>query len=801
MSFTKLCLTLLFALSCVVGAQDFNLEQNLPDSTLLVVSAPNAKAAVDAVMETGYAQLVCSEGMQQVIRPVWELLQPEISPMMQQFNAIVGMMPQDLLQMFQGEVSVAVVNFDPMQNPPVIDAVISISLAGNFDKGKEIIFTHLNNFMPGAPKMEIEGQEFVTVPQLPMPVYGGFIDKSFVIATSAERLSSLMAKKPQKTLIEDASYAKIRNRSNAALSLVHIKVRDIIEKVMPGERKHPLVDMLGVQDITSLGGSAGIHDGNFRYSFIVETTDNERKGLFNLVSDQPLSEDLFKDIPKTSVYYEVMSFDLMKFYMQIEQFVNMTPVAPMWRQIKSQVEQMLGISLQQDLLACFGKEAAMFIDMSGGIGSTITMAKMSDGERFVSTVKKVAETFPDVELRTTTYKEQTIHYLHLTKQVKPADDVRSAIAFVVATGMRCFFIKDNKMYLSNSILSLKRYLHGSQKEANGVDVKLAQGQTAYAYIDTTRGVRYLYNNIASAVESLTPFANLIPKNPVDFDSASLPIIEDFIKDVHPTVTSLTNNKNEIMLEMDGSILGGISSVIYFSFSTSYLLGIQAAMLLPALSNVSEKAKEVKSKSHLNQIGMCIEIYLLDFGRSVYYPASIEELYLEQLLVDNEVYLCPLGDPDAAKPGIVNSSFRTHYKWLFHQRLGIRNTTETIVAYSDELPDTVIILYQDGHVDHIRGNDYIDEVFNKQIQRLKEVGVEATREEGIVSIRCKSPEISEQDKQSVLDAIKNNDVYTIKNMGTAALPVLKEALNAQPSPAERSTINWAIMVIEARCMDY
>lgn len=85
-----------------------------------------------------------------------------------------------------------------------------------------------------------------------------------------------------------------------------------------------------------------------------------------------------------------------------------------------------------------------------------------------------------------------------------------------------------------------------------------------------------------------------------------------------------------------------------------IIGILAAMLLPALSQVSEKAKQSKCKANLSQLGKAFNLFLLDIGRQVRYPtgagsvegtdpngsAFIFELYSEKLLIEPEVYLCP-----------------------------------------------------------------------------------------------------------------------------------------------------------------
>ncbi len=76
-----------------------------------------------------------------------------------------------------------------------------------------------------------------------------------------------------------------------------------------------------------------------------------------------------------------------------------------------------------------------------------------------------------------------------------------------------------------------------------------------------------------------------------------------------------------------------------------IIGILAAMLLPALGSVTEKAKQAKCKTNLDNIGKSMHMYKSDYGREVRFPdadgaAFIGRLYKTKLLVEPKVYICP-----------------------------------------------------------------------------------------------------------------------------------------------------------------
>ena len=76
-----------------------------------------------------------------------------------------------------------------------------------------------------------------------------------------------------------------------------------------------------------------------------------------------------------------------------------------------------------------------------------------------------------------------------------------------------------------------------------------------------------------------------------------------------------------------------------------ILGILVVVLLPALSQVSERPRSGRCKANLSQLGKAINLYLLDLGKQVHYPQRsaqgfVAELYEERILIEPESYLCP-----------------------------------------------------------------------------------------------------------------------------------------------------------------
>lgn len=76
-----------------------------------------------------------------------------------------------------------------------------------------------------------------------------------------------------------------------------------------------------------------------------------------------------------------------------------------------------------------------------------------------------------------------------------------------------------------------------------------------------------------------------------------------------------------------------------------IIGILAALLLPSLGSVQEKAKQSKCKFNLDNMGKCLAMYQQDYGRGRFYPAQdgagfLAMLFRSRILVEPMVYICP-----------------------------------------------------------------------------------------------------------------------------------------------------------------
>jgi len=159
------------------------------------------------------------------------------------------------------------------------------------------------------------------------------------------------------------------------------------------------------------------------------------------------------------------------------------------------------------------------------------------------------------------------------------------------------------------------------------------------------------------------------------------------------------------LALAGLIMG------YVGLAMLLLLGpILAGMLLPALGQAREKARQVQCMSNLRQIGMGCVMYAVDQGPSGAFPPDLATLARGKYLDAFKVYTCPSRD---TVPAISADQLRAreHCDYLYFgtgmATEGVSNPGATLLA-ADRPGNhrrSWNILFADGHVETVHGDDF------------------------------------------------------------------------------------------------
>ncbi len=139
---------------------------------------------------------------------------------------------------------------------------------------------------------------------------------------------------------------------------------------------------------------------------------------------------------------------------------------------------------------------------------------------------------------------------------------------------------------------------------------------------------------------------------------------------------------------------------------------------------SKKEAWLYCVNNLQQLGKLCMLYQMEYGRSIRYPKSFQELY-EVKLAEKDVFLC------SKLPAPKENEFRCDYSYFFDIALGFNvNSSTTILGYSPHYENFVVVLFLDAHVEKMPKKEFM-KIFEKQGAKLKSGGVKFSFEKGII----------------------------------------------------------------------
>lgn len=505
------------------------LEALLPADTFLVASVPDVPAMHDQMSRTALGKLWREPEVQRFLRPAMEMLEAKLA----KAEKKSGHRLADVLDMFRGQIGLAVVEFDPMFGGLIPDAVMYVDFGERRADAEKLI----GEMMAKARNMavrtsEYEGHEIrhVTMPN-GMEVAASWFGNAMALSARADRLEHMYdawKAGAEGSLQSNPTYGAAMERVGGADSFLNAFVN--VEAILGhfGQRVDP--SMMHVLDVTGLSGMKSISMASsmagegIRDSFFV-AVPGEKRGLMKLAYTAPdAGTGLLDRVPADAFYATAGAGDLNEMVSILMDLArNFDPSAV--DQIEmglAQAKQMLGVDIRDDLLAPLGQEMGAYMTLPAGGGlipDVVFLAKLDDPARFqnaltqiVARVKMMMEENEkrlSLEHRTMDFMGKTIHYVHVSH--RRGDPVPVTPSFLVdgdllAVALFPQPLKDMIARAGNAPSIRQR--PDFQRVMKG----LPDGMKSVEYMDLGVGFRWLYGTAVPVLQAIGKHR----KCPVDF---------------------------------------------------------------------------------------------------------------------------------------------------------------------------------------------------------------------------------------------------------------------------------------------
>jgi prepilin-type processing-associated H-X9-DG protein len=470
---------------------------------------------------------------------------------------------------------------------------------------------------------------------------------------------------------------------------------------------------LGLDGFKSLAWTSGFQGRDWADQAVVDAPA-PRQGLLNIGGD-PISDDILKLIPESSTTAGAGSFDLSAILPGIQgilQQVQPNSAAQM-NQGLSAINQMLGMNVEDDLLALFGQKWAFYIDPQtngeGPLGAVIInhpsdANKLSDSiirvQKFISAVaaQQLRKQKMTLEFRQFDAGDIQIHYI-ATPMFSPSWAVKDDMLFIglepqsLAGAMEK--ISDGKSIFDNpDYQEVQKRLAGPAKF------------DSFMFADLPQTIPQGYQGWVGASRTLLGLGDM-------FGLHSPPLLVPPLQKImaETEASGSISWSDDAGLHMKsissypGSDLLGAGQAM--SASSIGEMSVMASVILPSLNRARGTANHVASANNLRQIGAACMMYSND-NKGALPPdlgtlVKTEDIAISVFVNPESGTTLPPGSntmsPDDIATWVNNNS---DYVLLAAGKNTRGMDPGTVIAHEkiDPTAQSVNILFADNHVEYI-----------------------------------------------------------------------------------------------------
>ncbi|NOX59880.1 MAG: hypothetical protein GXP29_13625, partial [Planctomycetes bacterium] len=351
------------------------LREKLPQDSIVFVEFAGSERTHKACLTTPFGQMMNDPGMKSLTKTVWSAIKKKIAEEgAKNSEAELAANAQDLLlHLWKKGFALNLSNIQMGQQGPDVSLVFATPVglhSKKFVDSFEFLLRSEQKLRPEPVKVEGHNLTRFTAPTpVPVVMHYGVIDGTFVFMignnTPTQVIASMTGSAPN--LASNKSLQKaletIGTKNRTLLGAIHIDVATILDqgeelfKAMGQEGFPPMVksilDEFGINGCRSLTLISQIADGGYRSSMFLATAP-ERKGLFKIADQLPLSDDDLSWIPREATMAAATNFDVAKAYDDLMATLDAVPMmAGPTKMAVGEFEKVAGMNLRKDILSTF----------------------------------------------------------------------------------------------------------------------------------------------------------------------------------------------------------------------------------------------------------------------------------------------------------------------------------------------------------------------------------------------------------------------------------------------------------------
>ncbi|BBM86026.1 DUF3352 domain-containing protein [Candidatus Uabimicrobium amorphum] len=614
-----LALILITTLSVHAEEENFSLIDQLPSHSLLVAHWPDIPQTIDAFQKTSLYQLFKDPEVKMFIDSMYDVAKPQVEGMLQQAEQQFGISLQDALNIFQGEVTLALVDVNFQQKKLGIAATINFGENGEtVNKAIELLkqMTQIT-----FSTTTYENTEILVLDQAPpkMKVCYAILHNSLVICSSQELMQQLIAGQSDK-LVDSANFktvlSKVFPEGSVPSKMIYVNVEQALQQFSPmiPPQAQQIGGMLGFMNIKSIAAGGSISGQRIGSAMFLHCED--KKGVMSLLDFGGIAEENVQKIPHHSISASLVHADYDELFRKVEAVLQeIDPnggLLAQYKQGSEQLQQMLGFSLQDELFASMGTDHYSFAYMpqeGGLLPRGVSAVQLKDINKFMEVLNKICASL-GVDIESTDANGTKLSYFSVPLGKFGEDPFKDlernpVQGFFVGLGLglsgMAFFVENNYMYMTANVHDAKDFLTNRSNWTKSIATHedfvsakkhVPQGSSFVLYTDLRKPFCGIWNTVTPVVR---PFDGFIRSLGIPFDSALVPRAVTISRYLTPGTLSYTCDQHGMLLSSNGTLeatlpLVGVAAV-----------GITAAIAVPAVLRARLKANEASAIATLRTI--------------------------------------------------------------------------------------------------------------------------------------------------------------------------------------------------------